>query len=360
MKLFRASGLLPPPKPGTIGLGFAINRIAIQFCKSAGGVIRLFFTQSSVVPTLDFLMPVRIAYLILAHRAPWQLKRLVDRLRGPDVHIVLHLDANTSGPEWELLFRELDGPGITWAPRVACRWGDFTLVDATLNCINALANLDDGFDFVVLLSGQDYPIKPRSFVSDFLGKRRGECLMLSYPFPFPYWAHGGYHRLPTWTVNFRGKLRRIFPPQLTGFRHKKVPMGYRPYGGSQWWCLPGSAIRYIREFVRAHPEFVDYYRQAIIPDEMFFHTILGNSHFHLEAGENCVTYMKWNGGPNPVVLTARDLEGTKDSEYMFARKFDMDTDPEIFDWVDRELLGMEPAADDRVRKYYGRKARTAR
>jgi hypothetical protein len=45
---------------------------------------------------------------------------------------------------------------------------------------------------------------------------------------------------------------------------------------------------------------------------------------------------------------------------MFARKFDMDTDPEIFDWVDRELLGMEPAADDRVRKYYGRKARTAR
>lgn len=285
-------------------------------------------------------MPVRIAYLVLAHRAPLQLKRLIDRLRGPDVHIVLHVDANRSGPEWELLFRELDCPDISLAPRVACQWGDFTLVDATLNCINALCNLDSGFDFAVLLSGQDYPIKPHSFVSHFLGNRRGECLMFNYPFPFPDWVHGGYHRLPTWRVYFRGKPRRIFPPALVGYRYKKIPLGYRPYGGSQWWCLPGRAIEYIREFVQAHPEFVEYYRQADIPDEMFFHTILGNSHFNVASGENNITYMKWNGGPNPAVLTARDLEQTKDSRYLFARKFDMETAPEILDWIDSELLGI--------------------
>lgn len=292
-------------------------------------------------------MPVRIAYLILAHRAPWQLKRLVNRLRGPNVHIVLHIDANTSGPEWELLSRELDSPDITFVPRVACQWGDFTLVDATLNCINALCNLDAGVDFAVLLSGQDYPIKPQSFVSRFLGSRREECLMFSYAFPFPYWVHGGYHRLPTWRVPFLGKARRICPPQLVGYRHKKLPLDYHPYGGSQWWCLPGNAVRYIQEFVQAHPEFIDYYRQAVIPDEMFFHTILGNSPFKVESGENNVTYMKWNGGPNPAVLTARDLDQTKDSQYLFARKFDMDTDPEILDWIDSELLGI--AESDLIR-----------
>jgi hypothetical protein len=287
-------------------------------------------------------MPVRVAYLILAHRAPGQLKRLVDRLRGPDVHIVLHVDANTSGSDWESLSHELDSPDISWAPRVACRWGDFTLVDATLNCISTLSNLDSYFDFVVLLSGQDYPIKPRHFVSEFLESRRGECLMFIYPFPFPHWAHGGYHRLPTWRIPFPGKPRRIFPPQLLGYRHKKVPFGYHPYGGSQWWCLPGNAVEYIRDFVQARPEFVEYYRGAGIPDEMFFHTILGNSHFNVEMGENNITYMKWNGGPNPATLTVHDLDEMKDSECLFARKFDMDTAPELLDWIDSELLVVEP------------------
>jgi hypothetical protein len=294
-------------------------------------------------------MPVRIAYLILAHRAPLQLKRLVNRLRGPDVHIVLHIDAKTSGPEWEILSHELDSPDISWAARVACRWGDFSLVDATLNCVQTLCNLDTEFDFVVLLSGQDYPIRPQSFISRFLAARRGQCLMFIYPFPFPHWVHGGYHRLPTWRIRFPGKPRRILPPPLSGFRHKKIPLGYHPFGGSQWWCLPGEAVRYIHEFVHTRPEFVRYYRQAIIPDEMFFHTILGNSHFDVEPGENNITYMKWNGRPNPALLIPDDLARMKDSEYLFARKFDMDTHPELLDWIDTELIGADPAIDFRHR-----------
>jgi hypothetical protein len=290
-------------------------------------------------------MPVRIAYLILAHRAPWQLYRLVQRLRGPDAHFVIHIDGNTSGPEWGLLSNELDSSDISWAPRVACRWGDFSLVDATLSCVKTLCNSDAEFDFVVLLSGQDYPIKSRSFFSRFLADRRGECLMFAYPFPFPHWVNGGYHRLPTWRIPFPGKPRRILPPRVAGFRHKKLPFGYHPFGGSQWWCLPGEAVQYIHEFVVAHPEFVQYYRQAIIPDEMFFHTILGNSHFHIDAGENNVTYTKWRGGPNPAVLTAADLTEMNDSEYLFARKFDMDADPELLDWIDTELIGIDPRID---------------
>jgi hypothetical protein len=290
-------------------------------------------------------MPVRIAYIILAHRAPSQLHRLVRRLRGPGVHFILHLDANSSGREWDLLKSDLHSPEITWVPRVACQWGDFSLVDATLGCLKALSNLDAEFDFVILLSGQDYPTKPRSFFSEFLASRRGQCLMFIYPFPFPHWVNGGYHRLPTWRIPLPGKSRRILPPQLLGFRHKKLPFGYHPFGGSQWWCLPGDAVRYIYEFVDAHPEFVHYYRQALIPDEMFFHTILGNSHFKIDPGPNNITYMKWSGGPNPAPLTGADLGEIRDSNYLFARKFDMSADPELLDRVDAELIGIDPRVE---------------
>jgi hypothetical protein len=287
-------------------------------------------------------MPARIAYIILAHRAPWQLHRLVQRLRGPGVHFVLHLDANSSGPEWDLLTNELTGPDVLWAPRVTCRWGDFSLVHATLGCLKALNNLDTDFDFVTLLSGQDYPVKPRSFFSEYLASRRGQCLMFIYPFPFPDWVNGGYHRLPTWRIPLPGKPRRILPPQLVGFRHKKLPFGYHPFGGSQWWCLPGEAVQYVHEFVEAHPVFVHYFRQAMIPDEMFFHTILGNSHFEIDPGSNNITYAKWRGGPNPIVLTAADLDEITDSDYLFARKFDINEDPELLDRIDTELIGIDP------------------
>jgi len=301
-------------------------------------------------------MPVRLACIILAHRAPRQLHRLVQRLRAPGVHFVLHLDRNTSGPEWDLLSNELNSPDITWAQRVACQWGDFSLVDATLNCLEALSSLNAEFDFVILLSGQDYPIKPPAFFSQFLMSRRGQCLMYVYPFPFPTWVNGGYHRLPTWRIPFRGKPRRLLPPQLAGFRHKKLPFGYRPFGGSQWWCLPGDAVRYIYEFVRSHPEFTRYYREALIPDEMFFHTILGNSHFKIDPGPNNITYMKWAGGPNPALLTSADLPEMANSEYLFARKFDMQEDPDLLDRVDIELIGIDPRVDT---YYRGRRAASA-
>lgn len=288
-------------------------------------------------------MPVRIAYLILAHREPRQLARLIQRLRGPGVHIVLHIDKNSSGTEWDWFLNRLHGPDITRAASVECRWGDFSLIDATLNCLNALSNERVEFDFAILLSGQDYPIQPQPVISEFLSRRKGRCLMFIYPFPFPYWVHGGYHRLPTWRIALGSRPRRILPPQLFGFRHKKMPLGYHPFGGSQWWCLPREAVLYIQEFIAAHPPLVDYFRQAVIPDEMFFHTILGNSHFPIEPGPNNITYMKWSGGPSPAVLTSGDFADIKASEHLFARKFDIGVDASVLDRIDSDVLGVEPA-----------------
>jgi hypothetical protein len=286
---------------------------------------------------------VRIAYFILAHHAPQQLLRLVGRLRGPEAHLVLHIDANTGGSEWDRLERDLRGPDISRAKRVACRWGDFSLVEATLNCIDTIHNLNTEFDYVILLSGQDYPIKPAPYISRYLAERHGQCLMFIYPFPYPYWVHGGYNRLPTWRIPFRGKRRRVLPPLLFGFPHKRLPLGYRPFGGSQWWCLPGSAVRYVHEFVQSHPEFVSYYRQALMPDEMFFHTILGNSHFTIELGPNNITYMEWGGGgPSPALLTSAHLSELARCDHPFARKFDMNAHPDVLDYIDRELIGVDP------------------
>jgi len=195
--------------------------------------------------------PLRLAYLILAHKNPGQLIRLIDRLDkrdGPGCTFVVHLDWKSSGTDWAEATCGLQRPNVHWAQRVDCRWGDFTLVQATLNCIRALEETGERFDFVTLLSGQDYPIKSNSQIEVFLKRRLGKCLMYFYPFPYPEWAWGGYSRLPTWRVNVSGRARRLVPVHFSRLAHDRIPGRFHPCGGSQWWTPPGDAVAFAHGF----------------------------------------------------------------------------------------------------------------
>ncbi len=281
--------------------------------------------------------PLRLAYLILAHKNPEQLIQLMRRLDAHGRTFVVHVDRSSSGPEWEAAFKKLASSRVHWAKRVDCVWGDFTLVEATLNCIHTLVSLKSHFDHVVLLSGQDYPIKSNQAIETYLKERRGKNLMYFYPFPYPEWAWSGYDRLPTWRLNILGRPRRIVPVRFSRFLYPTIPGGLHPCGGSQWWCLTGEAVNYIDEFVRLQPKFVEYFRKVFIPDELFFHTILGNSPFQPETGSKSPHFMRWSGGPNPETLSERDLPLLRASGKLFARKFDIEATPEILRRIDEEL-----------------------
>lgn len=287
-------------------------------------------------------MSVRIAYLILAHKAPSHLVRLVTRLQGPECTFVIHLDSKSAGPDWDEACEKLRQPNIFWAERVDCEWGDFSLVQATLNAIGKLYSSARPFDFAVLLSGQDYPVKSNSYIESHLASRHGECLMYLNRFPNREWSWKGYYRLPTWRMRLAGKSRRMIPVFLSRQLHRNVPLGYVPYGGSMWWALPKSALDHVRGVLAAYPEFISYFKQAIIPDEMMFHTILGNSPFPVKTGDHYLHFMKWGSDPHPAILTGDDLSALGATEKCFARKFDGSVDEGILDAIDREFLGSSP------------------
>ena len=52
-----------------------------------------------------------------------------------------------------------------------------------------------------------------------------------------------------------------------------------PYHGSMYWSLTSDCIRYICDFVKDNPAFVEIHRNIVTPDEVFFHTILKHSPF---------------------------------------------------------------------------------
>jgi hypothetical protein len=283
-------------------------------------------------------MSVRIAYLILAHKSPSHLVRLVRRLQAPERVFVIHLDAKSTGSAWDEAFKELQQPNIFWAERVDCQWGEFGLVQAILNSIEALCKTELPFDFGILLSGQDYPIKPNHYIENYLVARSGKCLMYLLRFPNHEWSWEGYYRLPTWRVSLWGKKRRVIPARFSKQFHRRIPLGYHPYGGSTWWALPKVAVEYIWNFTKNNPEFVHYFREVIYPDEMMLQTILGNSTFRPETGNNYLHFMKWTGGPHPAVLTEEDLPLLHGTDRCFARKFDESVDRRVLDAIDRDIL----------------------
>ncbi len=138
-----------------------------------------------------------------------------------------------------------------------------------------------------------------------------------------------------------------------------------PYASSQWWALSRDAVHYILDFVATHRRFVDFYKRSLIPDEMFFHTILGNSPFRERAARN-FTYADWTRGlsRNPAALTAEHIDRFADPAFQlddvegigpcfFARKF-VPSDGPLLDRIDRiRAAGIGAAPSSPPAQYAG-------
>jgi hypothetical protein len=290
---------------------------------------------------------MKLAFLILMHKNPDQAVRLVKALAHPTSTFIIHVDARAAQATLEGVRRHLaDGEHVHFTKRYACRWGGFGIVRATLECMRAALHLPRDFDYAVLLSGQDYPIKPIGFIARFLEGHRGKQFIESFRLDkHNRWSadKGVWQPLNkvTWyTLPIRG--RRIHIPIRRCF-----PAGLLPHGGSQWWTLSRDCVLYIERFTRENPKVLQYFRHVFIPDESLFHTIISNSRFGSDVLSDDLHYTDW-ARPNPAVprtLGLSDFERIRASTKLFARKFDTLFDSEVFDLIDKEIM---PADRDRT------------
>lgn len=281
---------------------------------------------------------MRIDYLIRAHTAPEQLARLVERLDDGDVRFYVHVNRLSDDELFEAMRTRLAGrEHVTWLPRVACRWGGFSLLEATLVGIEAILASGDLPDHALLLSGQDYPLKPPAAIRGYLAERQGRNVLHHFHLPAPEWAGegGGLNRLryPYFErVRYKTRLLRLPLP-----RH--LPAGLEPYGGMALWALTGETLKWLMRFVAERPDVLNFFRHTKMPDETFFQTVLLSSSLAGTVDNEQLHYLDWSAGSaHPGTLTTADLPELRASGMPFARKFDADVDSEIL-----ELLDEEPA-----------------
>jgi Core-2/I-Branching enzyme len=278
------------------------------------------------------------AYIIRAHHAPAHLERLVRRLDTPKARFYLHVNRRTDDAVYDEMVERLgDVERVTWLPRVACYWGGFSLLEATLEGVRAVAEGETLPGHVLLLSGQDYPLRSAARIEAFLEERKGTSFLPHWSLPAAAWATegGGLNRI-RWTylerVRVKTRLLRLPIP-------RRFPAGFRPYGGMAFWALSGESVAYVDRFVRENPGFMRFFRFVKMPDELFFQTVLMNSPLRDKVENSNLHYLDWSAGTaNPAILRKDDLPKLLASEKLFARKFDAAVDAEILDLLDREAL----------------------
>jgi hypothetical protein len=283
---------------------------------------------------------VRIAYVISAYKTPTQLVRLVDRLTTSSASFFVHVDRRTPDPVYREMREPLAERDVTFLARHACRWGDFGHVAATLKGLRA--SIDDGraFDYTILLTGQDYPLRTADELATFFAERTPSSFLHYAPLPYrgfgEPWADGGWPRVRAWHFWPLGRHvpfpNRYLPLPL----RRRFPHGLRPFVGSGYWCLHRDAVRYVLAFVERRPDFVRFYRRVHIPDESFFQTILVNSQLADSIVNDNLRYIEWPPR-GPAILTSADLPKLWASGKLFARKFDLEVDPHVLNEIDAAL-----------------------
>jgi hypothetical protein len=286
---------------------------------------------------------LRFAFLILMHKNPEQVVRLVERLDGPQSSFFIHVDARASNQIYSHIARfALTHSNVACVQRHRCHWGDFGIVAGTLECIRA-ALAGEYFDRALLLSGQDYPIKPLDGIFEYISKYPDAEFIEAFPLDAAnrWTGKWGYvnatARYEWYILRFR---RTAFPIPMK----RRPPLKMTPSGGSQWWCLSNEALRYVVQFVDRWPSVMKYFRNVSIPDETVFQTIIYNSPFRRRIICDDLHFAAWEkrDARHPAILRETNMPLMQDSNKLLARKFDLMKHPLIFDLIDRELLQIAP------------------
>jgi hypothetical protein len=286
---------------------------------------------------------IRIAYVVSAYMLPRQLERLLRRLDAPEASFAVHVDRKTRQRVYEEMVARTRDLDVVFLPRHVSHWGGFGHVRATLKGIDHFVAAGAPFDYAVLLTGQDYPLRSPEAIASFLEGARGRSFMNNWRLPYAPWGErGGLERIEDWHVityrrwHFRLPLRR------------KLPLGLEPYGGGAYWCLARDVVEYVHAFVHANPEYVRFFRHVLIPDELFFQTIVMNSPLRDSVENENLRYLDWSREPAPAVLLESDLPALVSSHKLFARKFDERIDSTILDLLDAHIDGARSGEVGRV------------
>ena len=282
------------------------------------------------------MRPGPVAVIVLSHRDPPLVTRLVDRLRsGRDVFVAVHHDP--AGPP--LALPAASNVAAVPDPR-HCPWGRIDLALTMRRALGWVLDTVPELSWALLVSGQDYPTRSMTAVADELQASEADAYLRIFRLDDP--AH-----LPgSWPARAR---RRYLRRRRLPFTHRSLPMarplhpyrrGVHLYGGGVWFNLSREAAGRVVEAEALAARLERFLRWSPNPDETFVHTLLGNNSVGLRLVNDHRRYLRWRPGHHghPEILGPEDLPAITAGDAFFARKVSAEH-AELLDRLDELAQG---------------------
>jgi hypothetical protein len=278
---------------------------------------------------------MRIACLIMAHKDPSQIERLLKKFDHEAVDFYIHLDKKVDMSDF-IYLQNIDRVYFI-KKRTKVRWASYSFMNAILTSFNEIFESSYPYDFISVMSGQDYPIKPVSSIYSFLEDNIGKNF-ICYEEGDEWWNHAvtrinKYHFT---NFDFKGRYRLQFLVNAL-LPERKFPLPYTLYGGPRAMCmtLGLDCAKYVVNFIEGNKKLRRFAHFTWGPDEFLIPTIIMNSAYKDSVVNNNFYYIDWSqGGSNPKTLTVEDFETLIKTDKMLARKFDISEDAIILDMID--------------------------
>lgn len=269
----------------------------------------------------------QIAYILLCHKDPDAIVQQAERLTAAGDVMVIHFDARARSTDFEKIQTVLaDNVNVAFARRrVKCGWGEWSLVQATLNALETALIEFPQATHLYMLSGDCMAIKTAEYAHRFLDDRDADFIE-SFDFFESDWIKTGMKddrliyrhyfnersskTLFYWSVALQRQL---------GLR-RTIPSDIQVQIGSQWWCLRRRTVEALLEFIGTRRDVVRFFRSTWIPDETFFQTLVHHLVPEAEIHTRTLTFLMFSDYGLPVTFYNDHYDLLLGQDFLFARK----------------------------------------
>lgn len=286
------------------------------------------------------------AYLIIAHKDDYTFRTLLDLVDDERNDIFIHMDKKNKQYQFKDIANRVRKSNIYQVEnRIDVVWGDYSQI-ATELALLELSTTTGHYDYYHLLSGEDLPIKTQDYIHHFFEQNKGKEFIR---FENQIFLHS--ERVAQYHFAQRLIGKPDLHPHLYSLEHyfvklqKIIGIKRNRYvqfqKGANWFSITDELAR---EVVSRKSWIKKVFKFTECCDEVFLQTIVNQSKFkerlyHTKFDNDIHSIMRlidWNRG-NPYIFKYIDKSLLKQTDMLFARKFNCEVDRKIIEFIAQSL-----------------------
>lgn len=285
------------------------------------------------------------AIMIIAHNNIEIMKMFLKLYDDVDIDFYIHIDKKSKKFRCEELNDICIHSNIVFLKRHSVYWTGYTQIATELDLLEKASSV--GYDYYHLISGVDIPLKTKDEFKKFFQKNEGyefvemvsqEILennhvvdRIKYYYIFSRslrMKNAFIRKLMTFCRRSFLKIQNFL--HIDRLKNADFELKY----GSNWFSISNAFANYVCE----HKDWIyTHFRLSYCADELFLQSLLFKSpykdknYYSIDKDNEIIAgrYVDWVRG-GPYVFQSSDFnELTHADQYLFARKFDWNTDSEI-------------------------------